>query len=254
MNIVVAGKGGSGKTTVAGVMARALASDGLKVIAIDADGNPNLGIPLGLGPTTAGIKSIKNVLHAEDGHHQESESHSIDDLLADFGVETPSGVRLLQMGAVERPSEGDLSCGSHATFRDVYARIPSEDLTVVITDLEAGVNDLLWVRPKPGDVLVLVIDPSRKSLEVGRRILAVAREHGVRKVVAIANKVEQHDDAERVAAGLPGIEVIAVEDDPLVRQADRVGQSVVDGAAAGRAVPAIAELARRLWAEQPALA
>ncbi|MGH9157652.1 MAG: AAA family ATPase [Acidimicrobiales bacterium] len=47
--IAVAGKGGSGKTTVAGVLARLWAGDGFEVLAVDADANPNLGISLGLG-------------------------------------------------------------------------------------------------------------------------------------------------------------------------------------------------------------
>ncbi len=47
--IAVAGKGGSGKTTVAGVLARLFADGGHDVLAVDADSNPNLGISLGIG-------------------------------------------------------------------------------------------------------------------------------------------------------------------------------------------------------------
>jgi CO dehydrogenase maturation factor len=47
--IAVAGKGGAGKTTVAGVLARLLAEGGREVLTVDADENPNLGVSLGLG-------------------------------------------------------------------------------------------------------------------------------------------------------------------------------------------------------------
>lgn len=47
--IAVAGKGGSGKTTVAGVLARLWAEEGTEVLTVDADENPNLGLSLGLG-------------------------------------------------------------------------------------------------------------------------------------------------------------------------------------------------------------
>lgn len=48
MKLVVAGKGGSGKTSIAGTMARLLARDGYRVLAIDADSNPNLALTVGI--------------------------------------------------------------------------------------------------------------------------------------------------------------------------------------------------------------
>ena len=48
MKLVVAGKGGSGKTSISGTMARVLARDGRRVLAIDADSNPNLALTLGI--------------------------------------------------------------------------------------------------------------------------------------------------------------------------------------------------------------
>ena len=53
MRLATAGKGGSGKTTIAGTLARALARDGHRVLAIDADPNPNLAVSLGLEPDAA---------------------------------------------------------------------------------------------------------------------------------------------------------------------------------------------------------
>jgi len=254
MKIAVAGKGGSGKTTVAAAIARALADAGVEVIAIDADANPNLGGSLGLGEGTADIASIKNVLYEEDGHHQQSQAHTIEHLLEEFGVDAPGGVRLLQVGTVQRPSKGCLCCGSHATFRDVYERIPSGGRRAVVTDLEAGVNDLLWAKPLPEDSLVIVVDPSQKSLLVGTRIAAVARELGLRRTVVVANRVESDADLARAKAAFPDLQVTAIPDDPLVREADRAARSTAVSAEHGAAMPALRELAQRLWAEQPALA
>lgn len=50
MKVVIAGKGGSGKTSISGTMARTLARDGKHVLAIDADSNPNLALTLGIEP------------------------------------------------------------------------------------------------------------------------------------------------------------------------------------------------------------
>ena len=54
MKLVVAGKGGSGKTSISGTMARVLARDGHRVLAIDADSNPNLALTLGIPPERMG--------------------------------------------------------------------------------------------------------------------------------------------------------------------------------------------------------
>jgi CO dehydrogenase maturation factor len=48
MKLAIAGKGGSGKTSISGTMARVLARDGHSVLAIDGDSNPNLALTLGI--------------------------------------------------------------------------------------------------------------------------------------------------------------------------------------------------------------
>src|SRR5215468_5622721 len=57
MKIAIAGKGGSGKTTIAGILTRLLARRGHEVWAIDADSNPNLGVTIGVAEETR--KKIK---------------------------------------------------------------------------------------------------------------------------------------------------------------------------------------------------
>ena len=54
MRIAIAGKGGTGKTTIAGTLARVMARTGREVLAIDADTNPNLASVLGISPERAG--------------------------------------------------------------------------------------------------------------------------------------------------------------------------------------------------------
>lgn len=50
MKICIAGKGGSGKTSISGTMCRLWARDGHRVLAIDGDSNPNLALTLGIDP------------------------------------------------------------------------------------------------------------------------------------------------------------------------------------------------------------
>lgn len=91
MKIAVAGKGGSGKTTVSGTIARELARAGHSVLALDADTNPMLGISLGLGP-----EETYRLLSVRQGQDEMPEhEHTIEGLIQAFGTDAPDGVRLV---------------------------------------------------------------------------------------------------------------------------------------------------------------
>lgn len=261
MKIVVTGKGGAGKTTVAAILSRTLARTGREVIAVDADPNPNLGIALGLGAeATERLEAIVNVvLRQKAAHDHDHEGHACDppadrsaaELVDDLAVVAPDEVRLVQTGLIERPAEGCLCCGSHGTTRRIVNEVPA-DGRVVVADLEAGVNDLIWAYPQPDDVVVVVTEPYVKSLEVARRALQVTRDVGVRRVVVVANRVESDDDVADVARAVRDVEVVAVPDDPVVWQADREGVASLDAASDSPAVTAVAALASRLLTLEPA--
>ena len=103
MKISVAGKGGSGKTTISGTMARLIARSGLSVLAIDADSNPNLALTLGLDggsfdlvrPLPHGLMEHRKV----NGEVQLTLSRPVDEVTQEYGVECPDGVRLMVVGA-----------------------------------------------------------------------------------------------------------------------------------------------------------
>jgi CO dehydrogenase maturation factor len=111
MKIAVAGKGGSGKTTIAGTLARLIARRGHEVWAIDADSNPNLGLTLGLSreQTRALMPMPKSIL--EDGTDEEGKRKvrlgmPPGEVAERFGVATPDSVRLLVMGRIDHAGAG----------------------------------------------------------------------------------------------------------------------------------------------------
>ena len=239
MKIAITGKGGSGKTMVAGALVRHLAERGHDVVAVDADPNPNLGISLGVdAPQVEGMQPILNALIAS-GHTHDQPMPDPDELVARYGISAPAGVSLVATGKIERPTESCLCCGSHSTTRRFFGDLPAEG-RIVVADLEAGLNDLIWVHPAPEDVVVAVAEPSAKSVDVASRAVRLAREMGVERILAVANRCRSDADADRLATAL-GVETFAVPDDPAVAAADRRGVATFD---ADRSSPAMAAVGR----------
>ncbi|HSJ53737.1 MAG TPA: AAA family ATPase [Anaerolineae bacterium] len=112
MKISVSGKGGSGKTTLAGTLARSLARSGLQVLAIDGDSNPNLGLTLGL--PAASLASLPDMppgdllveVEGEGGRRSTELAMGIEEVAARYGSPTPDGVLLLSMKRIDHAGKG----------------------------------------------------------------------------------------------------------------------------------------------------
>ncbi len=244
MKIAITGKGGSGKTTIAGALIRGLAEAGHTVVAVDADPNPNLGISIGLPRDS--VETMEPILNAllASGHTHNDPTPDPDDLLARYGLGAPNGIVLIATGKIERPSDACLCCGSHNTTRQFFGSLPSDHRTVV-ADLEAGLNDLMWARPGPDDTVLVVAEPSAKSVEVARRACRLAESMGVQKILGIANRSNGPDDVARLAEIL-GVEVVPVVEDPAVERADHLGVAPFDTESGSPAMLAVAALVERL--------
>ena len=103
MRVAVVGKGGSGKTTTAAILARTLARRGLPVVALDCDSNPNLGISLGLGEDeTERLTAMRQALDEGEEEH----APTWQELIERFGSDAPDGVRLAVVTAIQNPEPG----------------------------------------------------------------------------------------------------------------------------------------------------
>jgi CO dehydrogenase maturation factor len=103
VKVAVVGKGGSGKTTTAGIIARTLGRAGHRVIALDCDANPNLGIALGLGPAeTERLQGIREGLDQDETQH----APTVSEMLQRFGAQAPDAVRLAVVTKIDKPDPG----------------------------------------------------------------------------------------------------------------------------------------------------
>ncbi len=111
MRIAVAGKGGTGKTTLAATLARTMAREGRHVLAIDGDPNPNLGVSLGIPPER--LREAPRVPRdcVVDVYDMEGRQHMqlkvpFADLRARYGVAAPDGVELMVVSGVDHAGAG----------------------------------------------------------------------------------------------------------------------------------------------------
>lgn len=240
MKVAVVGKGGSGKTTTSAVLARTLARRGHDTLALDCDSNPNLGISLGLGEeVTERLVSVRDAVDAGEEQH----AASADDLVQRFGVDAPDGVRLAVVTAIQNPKPGCPCCG--ISPEQLLGELARPGRTVV-ADFEAGLGTVLRLDGRPVDVVVVVVEPTAKSLEVGRRAAEVVQGGGLGRVVVTANRVRDDEDVTRVRAAFPGLDPVLVPDEPAIVAAERAGQAPLDAAADSPGVRALVGMAESL--------
>ncbi len=242
MKLGIVGKGGIGKTTVSALLAETYAANGKRVLAIDTDSNPNLAYTLGLDAQAADeVPLLPRSLVVGSG----SGAITPAELVRDYGVTTPSDVTLLHAMRVTQAGAG-CTCSSHATVRSLLGAAIEEEADVTLVDMEAGLEHLSRSGGTLAyvDVLLVVMEPTRKSVLTAGRTLALADELGIPRVYGVGNKAHLPEDAEFFATACAeyGVELAhVIPFDPDVVEADRNGTVLPPGK--GRAVrSAVAEL------------
>ena len=107
MNLAVVGKGGAGKTSISGTVARLLARRGHRVVAIDGDPNPNLAFTLGIPPARVGeMPALTRDLIDYDEKQGYRLTKTFADVCAGHAVDAPDGVTLLAMAVPREAGTG----------------------------------------------------------------------------------------------------------------------------------------------------
>ncbi len=111
--------------------------------------------------------------------------------------------------------------------------------TIVVADCEAGIGTLTRLGETPVDVVLVVVEPTPKSLEVGARAATLAREKVMGRIIVVASRIRSEADLDAIKAALPGQEIVVVPDDPAIVAADREGLAPLDTAPDSPAVLAL---------------
>jgi len=104
MKIATAGKGGVGKTSISGTLARLLARSGRRVLAIDADSNPNLGLTLGI--EAARFHTLPTLPRDLLGPNGVGLVKPLDEIVAGYAVRASDAVTLLVMVNPQKAGTG----------------------------------------------------------------------------------------------------------------------------------------------------
>ncbi|CAN5275942.1 carbon monoxide dehydrogenase accessory protein CooC [soil metagenome] len=225
MKLGVVGKGGSGKTTTSALLAEAYSNAGRRVVAIDTDSNPNLGISLGFSmeQTEAVPVMPRAMMVGSRGDVTAAE------LIDEYGRATPAGPTLLSAIKVTEAG-GGCTCGGHATVRSLLGdALAGQDITLI--DMEAGIEHLSRAGGTlaHADVLIMIMEPTQKGVLTAARTVALAEELGIPRTYGLGNKAHLPADREffEKECARQGVELIGVVPfDPDVLAAERAGTRV----------------------------
>jgi CO dehydrogenase maturation factor len=249
ITIAVAGKGGTGKTTLAALLIRCLREEGAgSILAIDADPASNLNSVLGL-PLDKTVGDIREDTadKARSGKLEAgvSKQDILDYEINDSLVEG-DGVDLLAMGRPEGPG---CYCAANNMLRTIVDRMTKAYDWVVI-DNEAGLEHLSRRTTRDVDVLLIVSDPTLRGITTAGRVVELISELKTRigRHYLIINRVAGDLTPELQAAiaqhGLNLVGTIPL--DPLVAEYDAVGKAMVDLPADSPVCVALREIERKV--------
>ncbi len=236
--IAVTGKGGVGKTTLTGLLSRIYAQQGRTVIAIDADPAGGLAGALGVPPELAEqltpISEMEELIYERTGAKPGtygglfSLTPRVDDIPERFSV-MHAGVRLLKLGSIEAGGSGCM-CPESALLKALVTHLLLYRDEMLVMDMEAGVEHLGRATTQAVDVMLVVVEPGRRSLEVAERIRELAGDLGLTRLFAVGNKVRSEADAAFIAEHSPLPVIGYLSASPQVIEADLRRLSVYESA------------------------
>lgn len=241
--IAIAGKGGSGKSTVAALLARSLRDRGYRVLVVDSDeSNPGLYRTLGfderpeaLLELVGGKKKVFDAFSDSAGPSTSvltQEEVRTSDLPPGYILEQDK-IKLVSIGKILQSLEG-CACPMGALSREFLGRLTLDEDEIAVIDMEAGVEHFGRGVETSVDTVLAVTEPSFDSLELAEKISTLAKEVGMESVWAVLNKVPSEEVASKLTTELKrrNVPVIgSIAYDPEAFEAGLEGRPVGDGLA-----------------------
>ncbi len=237
MKIAITGKGGVGKTTLAALLAQQYADMGRQVLAVDADPSPclagALGFPASVRKLLHPISEMEDLIEERTGAKPGmvggyfTLNPRVDDIPERFSVQHRN-VRLLEMGSVDIGGSGCI-CPEGAMLKTLFTNLLFRKDDILILDMYAGVEHLGRATVDFVDVMIVVVEPTRRSLGTAAQIKKLANDIGLTRLLLVGNKIREEDEKNFLENETPGIPILGfLPADLSVQEADRLGIPVFD--------------------------
>jgi CO dehydrogenase maturation factor len=237
MKLAITGKGGVGKTTLTALLAQSYADMERQVLAVDADPSPclagALGFPAELRAQLKPIAEMDALIEERTGAKPGTVggfftiNPRVDDIPERFSV-LHRGVRLLEMGSVDLGGSGCI-CPESAMLKTLFTHLLFRKDDILLLDMYAGVEHLGRATVDFVDAMVVVVEPTRRSLGTAAQIKKLANDIGLLRLYLVGNKVRNEEEANFLEAETPGIPMLGyLPADLKVQEADRLGIPVYE--------------------------
>jgi len=237
MKLAISGKGGVGKTTLAALLAQYYADAGRQVLAVDADPSPCLAGALAFPPE---LREMLHPIAEMDALIEERTGAKpgtiggfftinprVDDIPERFSV-LYKGVRLLEMGSVDTGGSGCI-CPEAAMLKTLFMHLLFREEDILILDMYAGVEHLGRATVDFVDAMLIVVEPTRRSIGTASQIKQLANDIGLTRLWMVGNKVRNAEEAEFLETNSPGLPLLGwLPADLGVQEADRLGIPVYE--------------------------
>jgi CO dehydrogenase maturation factor len=242
--IAIAGKGGTGKTTIAALIVRLLKENQRgSILAVDADPNSNLGEALGINLEN----SVGKILDGISANPQSVPAGMPKERFIEYELQQAiaegEGFDLLAMGKPEGPG---CYCYVNNCLRGLMARL-SADYDYLVIDNEAGLEHLSRRTARSADTLLVVSDATPVGLKAAARISALAEElkFAVKKKFLLLNRCGQ--PVEKISAPPEPAVLGRIPEDAAVAQASLSGRPLWGLGADTAALSALRALGDKIW-------
>ena len=193
MKISVCGKGGSGKSAIVTLLAKAMQQKGYQALVVDSDeSNPGLyrmlgfdRAPVPIMELVGGRKSLKQKMSQPEVLAQAE--IWLKDIPPEYMVEK-NGIRLVAIGKIMQSLEG-CACPMAVLSREFLKKLRLKEAEVAIVDMEAGVEHFGRGVDTSIDSVLVIVEPSFDSLEIAEKIKSLSIGSGVSNTWVVLNKI-----------------------------------------------------------------